>query len=135
MYINFNEFMSKQVVYAPEVAIPVEAYSQAIDIGSLVFCSGQLAYDAQNDAAISGSVAEQTEYLMRNIKAVLNAAGLQLQDIVKTTIFLTDMNDFVPVNQVYSSYFEIDPPARSTIGVAALAKGAKVEIEIIASRS
>jgi 2-iminobutanoate/2-iminopropanoate deaminase len=127
--------MSKQVVYAPEVAIPVKAYSQAIDTGSLVFCSGQLAYNAQNDAVFSGSAAEQTEYLMNNIGAVLGAAGLQFQDIVKATIFLTDMHDFVSVNEVYARYFDIEPPARSTIGVAALAKGAKVEIEVIASRN
>ncbi|MGL4620100.1 Rid family detoxifying hydrolase [Chroococcidiopsis sp.] len=126
--------MPKQVVYAPEVAIPVKAYSQAIDTGSLIFCSGQLAYDAQNDAVFSDSAAIQTEYLMQNIQAILAAAGLQLQDIVKTTIFLTDMHDFVSVNEVYASYFEINPPARSTIGVNALAKGAKVEIEVIASR-
>ncbi|OWY66451.1 reactive intermediate/imine deaminase [cyanobacterium TDX16] len=127
--------MFKRVVYAPEVAIPVKAYSQAIDTGSLIFCSGQLAYDAQNDVAIAGSVAEQTEFLMKNIKAVLAAAGLQLQDIVKTTIYLTDMTDFVSVNEVYASYFDTEPPARSTIGVNALAKGAKVEIEVIASRN
>jgi 2-iminobutanoate/2-iminopropanoate deaminase len=72
---------------------------------------------------------------MNNIGAVLGAAGLQFQDIVKATIFLTDMHDFVSVNEVYARYFDIEPPARSTIGVAALAKGAKVEIEVIASRN
>ncbi|MFQ4168357.1 Rid family detoxifying hydrolase [Scytonema millei] len=126
--------MPKRVVYAPEVAIPVKAYSQAIDTGSLVFCSGQLAYDAKNDTVFSDSVAEQTDYLMQNIQAVLNAAGLQLQDVVKTTIYLTDMNDFVSFNEVYACYFDTNPPARSTIGVNALAKGAKVEIEVIAIR-
>ncbi|MBD2309878.1 reactive intermediate/imine deaminase [Chroococcidiopsis sp. FACHB-1243] len=127
--------MPKRVVYAPDVAIPVKAYSQAIDTGSLIFCSGQLAYDAQNDAVFSESAAEQTNYLMQNIQVILDAADLQLQDVVKTTIFLTDMNDFVSVNEVYARYFDIDPPARSTIGVNALAKGAKVEIEVIASRT
>ncbi|AFY89637.1 Rid family detoxifying hydrolase [Chroococcidiopsis thermalis] len=127
--------MPKRVVYAPDVAIPVKAYSQAIDTGSLVFCSGQLAYDAKNDAVFSESAAEQTDYLMQNIQVILDAAGLQLRDVVKTTIFLTDMNDFVSVNEVYARYFDLDPPARSTIGVNALAKGAKVEIEVIASRT
>ncbi|MBE9017697.1 reactive intermediate/imine deaminase [Chroococcidiopsis sp. CCALA 051] len=127
--------MPKRVVYAPEIAIPVKAYSQAIDTGSLVFCSGQLAYDAKNDAVFSESAAEQTDYLMQNIQVILDAAGLQWQDVVKTTIFLTDMNDFVSVNEVYARYFDLDPPARSTIGVNALAKGAKVEIEVIASRT
>lgn len=127
--------MPKRVVYAPEIAIPVKAYSQAIDTGSLVFCSGQLAYDAKNDAVFSESAAEQTDYLMQNIQVILDAAGLQLRDVVKTTIFLTDMNDFVSVNEVYARYFDLDPPARSTIGVNALAKGAKVEIEVIASRT
>jgi 2-iminobutanoate/2-iminopropanoate deaminase len=127
--------MPKRVVYAPEIAIPVKAYSQVIDTGSLVFCSGQLAYDAKNDAVFSESAAEQTDYLMQNIQVILDAAGLQWQDVVKTTIFLTDMNDFVSVNEVYARYFDLDPPARSTIGVNALAKGAKVEIEVIASRT
>ena len=72
---------------------------------------------------------------MQNIQVILDAAGLQWQDVVKTTIFLTDMNDFVSVNEVYARYFDLDPPARSTIGVNALAKGAKVEIEVIASRT
>lgn len=126
--------MSKAVVYAPSVAIPVDAYSQAIDTGTLVFCSGQLAYNAKTDTVFPGSVAEQTEYLMKNIEAILKAAGLQFKDVVKTTIYLTNMSDFAAVNQVYASYFTENPPARSTIGVAALAKDAQVEIEVIASR-
>jgi 2-iminobutanoate/2-iminopropanoate deaminase len=133
--VQEGTLMPNQVVYTPSVAIPVDAYSQAIDTGSLVFCSGQLAYDAQNDAVFSGSAAEQTEYLMKNIEAVLNAAGLQFRNVVKTTVYLTDMNDFAAVNQIYARYFSQNPPARSTLGVAALAKGAQVEIEVIASRS
>jgi 2-iminobutanoate/2-iminopropanoate deaminase len=127
--------MSKQVVYAPSIAIPCDAYSQAIDTGMLVFCSGQLAYDAKTDAVFPGSAAEQTEHLMKNIEAVLRAAGLQFKDVVKTTIYLTNMNDFAAVNEVYARYFTENPPARATIGVAALAKGALVEIEAIARRS
>jgi 2-iminobutanoate/2-iminopropanoate deaminase len=127
--------MSKQVVYAPSIAIPCDAYSQAIDTGMLVFCSGQLAYDAKTDAVFQGSAAEQTEHLMKNIEAVLSAAGLQFKDVVKTTIYLTNMNDFAAVNEVYARYFTENPPARATIGVAALAKGALVEIEAIARRS
>ncbi|HIK16233.1 MAG TPA: reactive intermediate/imine deaminase [Leptolyngbyaceae cyanobacterium M33_DOE_097] len=127
--------MSKTVVYSPAVAIPVEAYSQAIDTGNLVFCSGQLAYDAQTDSVLSGSAAEQTEYLMKNIEAVLNAAHLDFKHVVKATIYLTNMNDFAAVNEVYARYFPDNPPARATIGVAALAKGAQVEIEVIASRT
>lgn len=126
--------MPKKVVYAPSVAIPINAYSQAIDTGILVFCSGQLAYDAQTDTVFPGSAGEQTEYLMKNIEAVLQAADLQFKDVVKTTIYLTNMNDFAAVNAVYAGYFSENPPARATIGVAALAKGACVEIEAIASR-
>lgn len=126
--------MPNRVVYAPSVAIPVDAYSQAIDTGTLVFCSGQLAYDAQTDTVLPGSAGEQTEYLMKNIEAVLKAADLQFKDVVKTTIYLTNMNDFAAVNTVYARYFLEKPPARATIGVAALAKGACVEIEAIASR-
>jgi 2-iminobutanoate/2-iminopropanoate deaminase len=126
--------MSKTVVYAPSVAIPCDAYSQAIDTGTLVFCSGQLAYDAKTDLVFLGSAAEQTEHLMRNIEAVLQAADLEFKDVVKTTIYLTNMNDFATVNEVYARYFSENPPARATIGVTALAKGAQVEIEVIASR-
>ncbi|WP_049802776.1 RidA family protein [Gloeothece verrucosa] len=126
--------MSKTVVYNPSIAIPCDAYSQAISTQSLVFCSGQLAYDAQNDRVFDGSAAEQTEYLMKNIQAVLQAAGLHFKDVVKSTIYLTNMNDFPAVNEVYARYFSENPPARATIGVAALAKGACVEIEVIAQR-
>lgn len=126
--------MSKTVVYAPSVAIPVNAYSQAIDTGMFVFCSGQLAYDAKTDAVLSGSAAEQTELLMKNIEAVLQAADLKFNNVVKTTIYLTNMDDFIAVNEVYARYFTENPPARATIGVAALAKGAQVEIEVIAAR-
>ncbi len=94
--------MIKKVVYAPSVAIPVDAYSQAIDTGTLVFCSGQLAYDTQNDTIFPGSAGEQTEYLMKNIEAVLQAADLQFKDVAKTTIYLTNMNDFAAVNAVYA---------------------------------
>jgi 2-iminobutanoate/2-iminopropanoate deaminase len=134
MYSIEEQKMFKTVVYAPSVAIPCDAYSQAIDTGTLVFCSGQLAYDAKTDAVFPGSAAEQTEYLMKNIEAVLQAADLQFKDVVKTTIYLTNMNDFATVNEVYALYFAENPPARATIGVAALAKGAQVEIEVIASR-
>ena len=127
--------MPKTVVYAPSIAIPIDAYSQAIDTGTLVFCSGQLAYDSQTDKVFPGSAGEQTEYLMQNIEAVLHSANLQFKDVVKTTIYLTNMNDFAAVNAVYARYFPENPPARATIGVAALAKGACVEIEAIASRS
>jgi 2-iminobutanoate/2-iminopropanoate deaminase len=126
--------MSKTVVYAPSVAIPVDAYSQAIDTGTLVFCSGQIAYDSETDEVFTGSAAEQTEILMKNIEAVLSAANLQFKDVVKTTIYLTNMSDFEAINEIYARYFPDKPPARATIGVAALAKGARVEIEAIATR-
>jgi 2-iminobutanoate/2-iminopropanoate deaminase len=126
--------MSKNIVYEPSIAIPCAAYSQAVETNTLVFCSGQLAFDANTDRVFPDSAAEQTERLLKNLEAILKAAGMQFKNVVKTTIYLTDMNDFAAVNQIYARYFSENPPARSTIGVAALAKGAKVEIEAIASR-
>jgi 2-iminobutanoate/2-iminopropanoate deaminase len=126
--------MSKNIVYEPSIAIPCAAYSQAVETDALVFCSGQLAFDAKTDTVYSGTAAEQTERLLKNLEAILKAAGLQFKDVVKTTIYLTDMNDFAAVNEIYARYFSEKPPARSTIGVMALAKNAKVEIEAIASR-
>jgi 2-iminobutanoate/2-iminopropanoate deaminase len=125
--------MSKNIVYEPSIAIPCAAYSQAVETDALVFCSGQLAFDAKTDTVFPSTAAQQTERLLKNLEAILKAAGLQFKDVVKTTLYLTDMSDFTAVNQVYARYFSKNPPARSTIGVAALAKGAKVEIEAIAS--
>jgi 2-iminobutanoate/2-iminopropanoate deaminase len=112
----------------------VGPYSQAILAGDLVFLSGQIPLDPSTDAVVSGDVAVQTRRVLDNAGAVLAAAGASFETVVKTTVFLVDMADFAAMNAVYATYFSAPPPARSTVGVAALPKGARVEIEIVAVR-
>ena len=111
---------------------PIGPYSQAIRAGNFVFCSGQIAFDPTTGDLIAGDVAAQTRRTMQNIEAILEAASATFANVVKTTIFLVDMNDFAAVNAVYGEYFKETPPARSTVAVAALPRGARVEIEVIA---
>jgi 2-iminobutanoate/2-iminopropanoate deaminase len=113
---------------------PVGPYSQAVEAGGFVFCSGQIAIDPKNDMVMTGPVTEQARLVMENIRGVLEATGLGFPNVVKTTIFLTNMADFAAVNEVYGKYFVEQPPARSTIQVAGLPKGVNVEIEVIARR-
>lgn len=110
---------------------PISAYSQGIDAGALVVVSGQLGMAADGD--IPDDVREETRLLMDNIAAVLDAAGLSMASVVKTTIFVTDFDDYAAVDDVYAGYFEM-PPARSTVRVAGLLKAARVEIEALAVR-
>jgi len=127
--------MKKNVIQTNQAPEPVGPYSQAIEVRGLLFCSGQIAIDPKSNQVMQGSVAEQTEQVMKNIDAVLKAAGLSFDHVVKTTIFLTNMADFAAVNEVYGRYFRSAFPARSTVAVAGLPKGVNVEIEVLASRS
>ena len=107
-------------------------YSQAIRAGDLIFCSGQVPLDPATGALVEGDVAAQTERVMKNLQAVLEAAGASLASVVKTTIYLTDLGDFAAVNEAYSAHFDAAPPARATIEVSALPLGSRVEIEAVA---
>jgi 2-iminobutanoate/2-iminopropanoate deaminase len=107
-------------------------YSQAIRAGDLVFCSGQVPLDPATGALVEGDVAAQTDRVMKNLQAVLEAAGTNLAAVVKTTIYLTDLGDFAAVNEAYGAYFTAAPPARATIEVSALPLGSRVEIEAVA---
>jgi len=107
-------------------------YSQAIKASNFIFCSGQIAIEPGTGVFSKGSVVEQTHQILRNLKGVLEAAGSDMTHVVKTTVFLTDMKDFEAMNRVYGEYFKGPLPARSTIQVAALPKGAAIEIEVIA---
>ena len=109
-------------------------YSQGIDTGATVYCSGQLGLDPATGTIVDGGVEAQANRAMRNLAAVLDAAGLTFANVVKTTIFLADMGDFAAVNGVYAGYMPVPPPARSTVEVAALPKGGLVEIEATAVR-
>lgn len=123
----------KKVILSAAAPAPIGPYSQAIESQGFIFCSGQIPLTADG-GQITGSISEQAEQVMKNIDAVLKAAGLGFNNVVKTTIFLTNMADFAAVNEVYSKYFTSQPPARSTIAVAALPKGCNVEVEVLAAR-
>jgi 2-iminobutanoate/2-iminopropanoate deaminase len=126
--------MPKKAIMAPK-AKAIGPYSMAIESGDLVFVSGQIPLDAGTGKLIEGDIAAQTKQSLENLATILAAAGLSFAHVVKTTIFLTSMGDFAAVNEVYKDYVAEPYPARSTIAVAALPMGAKVEIEMIASRS
>ncbi len=126
--------MTRQAVTTTNAPAAIGPYSQAIALDGLVFCSGQLGLDPATGELADG-VEAQAERALRNVAAVLDAAGLTMADVVKTTIFLVDIADFGAVNETYGRHMPDPPPARSTVGVAALPKGARVEIEVIARRS
>ena len=126
--------MTRQAISTSSAPAAIGPYSQAIDVGDLVFCSGQGSIDAASGEFMRGTVEEETQRTLRNLGAVLDAAGVGFADVVKTTVFLTDMNDFAAMNGVYATFFPDPPPARTTVEVAALPKGFKVEIEAIARR-
>ena len=107
-------------------------YSQAIIAGGAVYTSGQIALDPASGEMVEGGVREQTARVLENMRAVLEAAGSGLELVVKTTCYLANMADFAAFNEVYATYFPSDPPARTTIGVAALPRGARVEVESVA---
>lgn len=126
--------MSKKIHKTDKAPAPVGPYSQAVEVDGLLFCSGQIALDAVTGEVFTGDIKEQTKRCMENGRQVLLAAGMDFNNVVKTTIFLTDMNDFSHVNEVYANYFQFEPPARSCVAVAALPKGVHVEVELIAKR-
>ena len=125
--------MEKQIIQTHKAPDPVGPYSQAIKSGVFIFCSGQIALDPETGDLVNPDIETETAKVMENLKAVLKAAGSSFDMVVKTTIFVRDMNDFERVNNVYISFFStLSPPARATVQVAALPKGAGVEIECIA---
>ena len=122
----------KKPIFSSEAPAAIGPYSQAMRSGRFLFCSGQIPLDPQSGELVSGDIAAQTRRVLDNIGAILRMEGLTFDSVVKTTIFLTNLGDFQTVNEIYGSYFEQNPPARSTVQVAALPKGANVEIEVIA---
>jgi 2-iminobutanoate/2-iminopropanoate deaminase len=124
--------MSRHIIATAAAPAAIGPYSQAVRVGSFVFTAGQIGLDPATGQLVADDVEAQTRQVMANLAAVLTAAGSNLSRIVKTTIFLTDMADFPTVNAVYGSFFTEAPPARSTVAVAALPRGARVEIEAIA---
>jgi 2-iminobutanoate/2-iminopropanoate deaminase len=123
---------TRRVVTSLQAPKPVAAYSQAIASGDLLFCSGQIAIDPQTGEMVGGGIEAETERVLANLEAVLAAAGASLADVVKTTVYLADFSEFPAMNAVYVRAFPDQPPARATVGVVALPRGAKIELEAIA---
>jgi 2-iminobutanoate/2-iminopropanoate deaminase len=124
----------KNIIATDQAPAAIGPYSQAVCVGGLVFLSGQLALDPATGALVEGGIREQTEQAFRNIEAILAKADLTVDNVIKTTVFLADINDFAAMNEVYARHFSGDYPARSAVQVAALPKGGLVEIECICSR-
>ena len=121
-----------KILNTPKAPAAIGPYSQGVQCCNMVFVSGQLPFVPETGALLEGSVGEMTIQSMKNIAAILAEAGCTLQDVVKTTIFLRDLNDFAAVNEAYAAYFPANPPARACVQVARLPKDANVEIEAIA---
>ena len=122
------------VIHTTNAPAAVGPYSQAMDCGEFVFCSGQIPLVPETGVIVEGGIEEQARQMFSNIKAVLNAAGLDFSNVVKTTVFMTDLSQFATFNGIYAEYFPANPPARSCVEVSALPKGALVECEVIARR-
>ncbi|HKP81575.1 MAG TPA: RidA family protein [Pyrinomonadaceae bacterium] len=122
----------RQRIQTENAPAAIGPYSQAIKAGGFVFVSGQVGFDPQTGQFVAGGIAEQTEQVLKNLSAVLEAAGSSLDQVVKTTVFLADMKEFAEMNEVYARYFSEPPPARATVAAAGLPRDARVEIEVVA---
>ena len=122
----------KEIISTENAPGAIGPYSQAVKTNGMVFCSGQIPIDVATGEFVSADVAEQTEQVLKNLSAVLEAAGTSLNEVVKTTVFLADMNDFAAMNDVYARYFSENKPARATVQAARLPRDARVEIECVA---
>jgi 2-iminobutanoate/2-iminopropanoate deaminase len=127
--------MTRQAISTTGAPGAIGPYSQAIDTGDIVFCSGFIGLDPATGELVEGGIEAQVERAMRNLAAVLDAAGLSFGDVVKTTCYLVDLGDFATFNKIYGSYLTEPPPARTTIQAGALPKGALVEVEAVARRA
>ncbi|MFN6379843.1 MAG: RidA family protein [Flavobacteriales bacterium] len=126
--------MKKEIIFSEKAPKAIGPYSQAVKFGNMCFLSGQIAIDPATQEYTPADAATETKQIMSNIGAVLTAAGLTFEHVVKTSIFLKDMNDFAAVNEVYASFFTSDFPARETVQVSVLPKNARVEISVIAAQ-
>ena len=122
----------REIIQTDRAPHAIGPYSQAVRAGNLVFASGQIPTDPATGEFVSGGIAEQTEQVLRNLSAVLEAAGTGLDRVVKTTVFLAEMVDFAAMNEVYARFFASEPPARATVAAAGLPRNARVEIDAIA---
>ena len=126
--------MKRQIVATEAAPKAVGPYSQAVWAGDLLFCAGQIPLEPATGNLVSGGIAEQATRVLENIRGLLQSQGLDFGNVVKSTVFLSDMNNFAAMNEVYARFFTKEPPARSTVQVARLPKDALVEIEVVAAR-
>jgi 2-iminobutanoate/2-iminopropanoate deaminase len=124
--------MSKQIINSADAPAPIGPYSQAVKHGDTLYISGQIALDAKTGNLITGDIKTETHQVMKNLSAILTAAGLDFTHVVKTSIFVKDLNNFVAINETYGEYFKSNPPARETVEVSRLPKDVNVEISCIA---
>ena len=124
----------KQIIYTTNAPAPIGPYSQAIKIGNMLYTSGQIAINPKTNELVLNSIEEETQQVMQNIKAILDECGMTFENVLKSTIFISNMNDFAAINQVYGSYFNPETaPARETVQVACLPKNVNIEISVVAS--
>jgi len=124
--------MSKQIINSADAPAPIGPYSQAVKHGNTLYVSGQIALDAKTGNLITGDIKTETHQVMKNLQAILSAAGVDFTHVVKTSIFVKDLNNFVAINETYGEYFKSNPPARETVEVSRLPKDVNVEISVIA---
>ncbi len=127
--------MMKSIIYTEEAPAPIGPYSQAVQAGNMLFISGQIPIDPATNQLIQSGIGDEARQVMKNLEALLLAAGFSFENVVKTTIFLSDMNHFAEVNEIYGSYFRSDFPARETVAVLGLPKNVNVEISLVAVKS
>lgn len=126
--------MAREIIYSPEAPKPIGPYSQAVKAGNTLYVSGQIALDPLTGELINENITEETHAVMKNLDAILDAAGYTFRDVVKCSIFVKDLGDFGTINDAYAQYFKTDPPARETVEVNRLPKDVRVEISCIAAK-
>lgn len=126
--------MEKKIIKTDAAPAPIGPYNQAVQVGNMLFVSGQIALDPKDGSLFQGDIARETEIVMNNLKGILQEAGMDFSHVVKSSIFLMDMGQFATVNEVYARYFSDNYPARETVQVAGLPRGVQVEISVIAAR-
>lgn len=124
--------LNREIIFTPNAPAAVGPYSQAVRLGEMIYTAGQIALDPETGQLVEDDIEVQTRQVMKNLSNVLAAAGSNFAHVIKTTIFVTNLADFATINKVYGSYFAENPPARSTVQVAALPLGSRVEIEVVA---
>jgi 2-iminobutanoate/2-iminopropanoate deaminase len=132
---DYNKFDMREAISTTKAPAAIGPYSQAIKVGNLVYTSGQIPIDPATGSFVEGGIKEQTRQSLLNVQAILKKVGLTMANVVKTTVFMTDMNDFADMNAVYAEFFAEPYPARSAVAVKTLPKGALVEIEVVAEVS